>query len=151
MHSNPNSAALFSGEFRPRLDDKNRVTIPARWRISDADEFFLVPASDQTCLRGMRSDEFRAIGERAALLDGMTPAEHRTFLRHFYSRSQHVVADKQGRILLPEEYCKQFELRGEIVLLGAQVTFEMWSSAAWQRTQSVEQPGFNRWSALLGI
>ncbi|HEX8311191.1 MAG TPA: hypothetical protein VF614_07745 [Chthoniobacteraceae bacterium] len=151
MQTTQNSAALFSGEFRHALDGKNRVTIPSRWRLTEADEFHLVPDSQQNCLRVMPPDEFRAVSDQAAQLPGMTPKEHRVFMRQFYSRSQHVVADKQGRILVPDEYCRRFKLEGEIVLVGVRETFELWNAEAWQKTQTNEEPTYDRWADQLGI
>jgi MraZ protein len=146
-----NSAAPFFGESKHVLDGKNRVTIPSKWRHTEADEFYLVPDSNNTCLRAMPPEEFNSIGDKAAQLPNMTPKEHRTFLRHFYSRSQHVVADKQGRLLLPEEYCQQFGLRGEIVLVGAKTVIEMWNLEAWRRTQGAEEPKYKYTADQLGI
>jgi MraZ protein len=72
-------------------------------------------------------------------------------MRQFYSRSQHVVADKQGRILLPEEYCKRFKLEGEIILVGVKETFELWNPEAWQGTQTAEEATYDRWAEQMGI
>lgn len=151
MQTHPNSAALYSGEFRHALDGKNRVTIPSRWQVTEADEFYLVPDSQKKCLRAMPPEEFRAVGVRAESLPGMTPKEHKAFMRHFYSRAQHVVADKQRRMLVPEEYCAQFDLRGEIVIVGVKETFELWNADAWKGTQAEEQPTYGRWADQLGI
>jgi DNA-binding transcriptional regulator/RsmH inhibitor MraZ len=61
------------------------------------------------------------------------------------------VVDKQGRLLLPEEYCQQFGLRGEIVLVGAKTVIEMWNLEAWRRTQGAEEPKYKYTADQLGI
>jgi MraZ protein len=145
----PKNSALFYGESKHVLDGKNRVTVPSRWRSTEADEFYLVPDSNNTCLRAMPPAEFSSIGEKAKQL--MTPKDHRTFVRHFYSRSQHIVADKQGRLLIPDEFCKQFDLSGEVILVGAESTIEIWNLQAWNRTKAEEEPLYKRHADQLGI
>jgi hypothetical protein len=52
MDPNP-SQPIFAGEFRHALDAKKRVTIPARWRSGEVDEFFAVPNPENGCLMVM--------------------------------------------------------------------------------------------------
>ena len=51
--SEPKALPIFSGEFRHALDDKNRITIPSRWRQGESDEFFVVPNPAKPCLTAM--------------------------------------------------------------------------------------------------
>ena len=149
MPVEPNSAPIFSGEFRHALDGKNRVTIPSAWRSGEADEFFLVPGRTGSFLKVMPPVQFRAAAERAKM---EVPAkEYSIFLRHFYSRSQHVAADKQGRLLIPDEFCQKANLRGEIVLIGALDTFEMWNSEAWSATQKDEEAIYEKVAEVAGL
>ena len=124
MPADTNAAPIFSGTYRHALDGKNRITIPSRWRRSDHDEFFLIPNRRNTFLHVMPPERFRGAAEKAKAAEGASAQEIAVFLRHFYSRSQHVEMDKQGRLLVPEEFCQTLSLHGEIVLLGALETFE---------------------------
>ena len=151
MPSEQNSAPVFSGEFCHALDGKNRITIPARWRTGEADEFFLMADRTNTFLRAMPTAEFRAVGERLSSNPQITPKDRAVFLRQFYSRSRQVIADKQGRLVVPEEFCQQLNLRGEIYLVGAHDTFELWSRDAWQATKQVEASTFDRVADLIGL
>ncbi len=154
MSSAQNSQPIFSGEVCHALDGKNRVTIPSRWRNGNADvadEFFLMPDRTGTFVRAMPPAQFSAAAERAAANPAVTAKDHAVFLRHFYSRSQHVAVDKQGRLLVPEEYCQKANLRGEIVLVGARDTFELWNKEAWEATKQNEQSTFDRIAELAGL
>jgi MraZ protein len=151
MSAEQNAAPIFSGEFCHALDGKNRITIPARWRQGDADELFLMTDRTGTFLRVMPTAEFRAVGEKLASNPAITPKDRAVFLRQFYSRSKQVVADKQGRLVVPEEFCEQLQLRGEIFLVGAHDTFELWSKEAWAATKQMEAATFDRVADLIGL
>lgn len=151
MSENQNPAPIFSGEFCHALDGKNRVTIPSRWRRGEADEFFLMADRTNSYLRVMPPAEFRAVGEKLVSDPAITPKDRQVFLRHFYSRSRHVVIDKQGRLVVPEELCQQLKLRGEIVLIGAHDTIEIWNSEAWNATKQAEAATFDRVAELVGL
>ncbi len=151
MSTSSNSKPIFSGEFRHALDGKSRVTIPSAWRSGEADEFFLMPGQNDTCVRAMPPDEYRAVAERAKASPGVDAEELSIFLRHFYSRAHRVTTDKQGRLVLPEEFCKNAALTGEIMLVGVLDHFEIWSRETWDATKENEKATFRRVSKLAGL
>ncbi len=146
-----NPPPIFSGEFRHALDSKNRVTIPSRWRTSDADEFFLIVDRSGSFARLMPPVQFREVGERLANNPEIAPRDRAVFLRHFYSRSVQLVADKQGRLTVPEEVGRKLGLEGEAVLVGSHQIFELWSVNAWAATQQAENQIFERVADLVGL
>lgn len=151
MSANQNSEPIFSGEFCHALDPKNRITIPSRWRRGLSDEFHLIPARKNAYLRAMPTAQFHAVGEKA-ISDLSIPANERTvFLRQFYSRAHHVVADKQGRLVIPEEFCTTINLRGEIVLIGVHQNIELWNRESWEATKQSEEATFDRISEMMGL
>ena len=145
------STPIFSGECCHSLDGKNRVTIPSRWRQGDADEFYLMIDRTNTFLRAMPPAEFRAVASKIENDPAVTPKDRAVFLRHFYSRSAQVVADKQGRLVLPEAACEKLGLKGEIMLVGAHRTFEFWNKEKWAATQQTEEATFDRVAELAGL
>lgn len=151
MSLTQNPPPIFSGEFRHALDTKNRVTIPSRWRTSDADEFFLIVDRSGSFARVMPPDQFREVGERLANNADVAPRDRAVFLRHFYSRSVQVFLDKQGRLTIPEEIGKKLSLDGEAVLVGAHQNFELWHAGAWAATQQAENSVFERVADLVGL
>ena len=151
MSSEQNSTPIFSGEVCHALDGKNRVTIPARWRKTDADEFYLTPDRNGMFVRAMPPEQFLAASERVRANPAVTAKDHSIFVRNFYSSSEHVVVDKQGRLLVPEKFCQKANLRGEIVLAGNRDTFELWSKEAWEATQQNEQATYARVADLAGL
>jgi MraZ protein len=66
--------------------------------------------------------------------------EKRQAIRSFYSSARAVSADKQGRLLLPEDYCRRVELGTEVVLLGGKSRFEIWDAKRWQAASAEAAP-----------
>src|SRR5207248_1872669 len=100
MASNPSQSPIFSGNVRHSLDHKNRITIPARWRKSECDEFFIIPDKSNEFLVAMPPDEFQTISEKVANHPDVSARDHRVFTRQFFSQAHRVTTDKQGRLLL---------------------------------------------------
>ena len=95
--------------------------------------------------------EFKRLAEKVEHDESLAPAERRRFIRQFSSRAQHVTSDKQGRIVLPDEQCKQLELRSEVVLVGNYSRFEIWSPEVWQKTMEEDAPTFSYLLGRVGI
>ena len=142
---------IFAGEFRHSMDAKNRVTIPSRWRRGDSDEFFAIPNQQGGFLMVMPPSEFRRQVERVEKDASLDPADRRRFIRQFSSRAQHITGDKQGRIVLPDEQCKQLSLQSDVVLVGAYSRFEIWTPGLWQETVNEDASAFKYVLGRVGI
>jgi len=149
MANSSNSLPIFSGEFRHALDGKNRVTIPSCWREDDSDEFFIFLSPTHGCLTAMPPRIFTTIAEEAKAR--YEPAKRQDFIRQFYARAKRVAIDKQGRLLLNEEQCKQAGLRGDTVLAGASDRFEIWSPANWAKFQAGQKTNFEEVAKEFGL
>jgi len=149
MATSLNSLPIFSGEFRHALDGKNRVTIPACWRNEDSDEFFVIVNPSHGCLTAMPPAVFMSIGEEAKAR--YEPSKLQDFIRKLYARAIRVTTDKQGRLLLNEEQCKQAGLHGDMVLAGARDRFEIWNPASWTKFQQADQAKFEEVAKEVGL
>jgi MraZ protein len=99
----------------------------------------------------MPPSEFRRLAEKVERDESLEPGERRKFIRQFSSRAQHVTGDKQGRIVLPDEQCKQLKLQGDVVLVGAYWRFEIWSPALWQKTVNDDTAAYRYMMDKVGI
>ena len=66
----------------------------------------------------MSPEEFSRMSAAAENAPNISARDRRVFLRHLHSRAQHGSADRQGRLVLPEELCKKVGLKGEVALVG---------------------------------
>jgi len=143
---------VYSGEFRHAVDAKHRVTVPSRWRGGDdKEEFFAVPDPAGSFLMVLPPHEFDRVKSDVEANPSIAPSDRRKFIRRFYSLAQLVSVDKQGRILLPEEYCRRLGLEGEVVLIGSHSRIEIWNSQRWSDATAAEDEVFRRVAGEVGL
>ena len=142
---------FYAGEFRHAVDEKNRITIPSRWRRSDGEDFIILPEAQGQFLVVMRPEEFARMSHEVENNPTVPPRDRRVFLRHLHARSQHGASDKQGRLVLPEELCRQLELKGEVALVGGRGRFEIWNLQKWKRSQQEESATYQHVANVIGL
>jgi len=81
----------------------------------------------------------------------ISPADRRKFIRRFYALAQMVAVDKQGRVLLPEDYCRRLGLEGEVVLIGSHSRMEIWNAERWAAATAAEDEVFRRVAGEVGL
>ena len=151
MDDDLHTQKFFAGEFRHSIDEKNRITIPSRWRSGEAQDFIILPEPRQQYLLLMSSDEFARVSAQAESDPSIAPAQRRIFSRQLHSRAQHGTADRQGRLVLPEEFCKQLGLKGEVALVGGRGRFEIWNLPKWKRAHEDETPTYQHVANVIGL
>jgi len=88
----------------------------------------------------------------AAESDTNIPArDRRVFFRQLHARAQHGAADRQGRLVLPVDLCKEIELKGEVALVGGRGRFEIWNLQRWKRAHEEEAPTYKHVANLIGL
>ncbi len=145
------SQMFYAGEFRHTIDEKNRLTIPSRWRRAEGEDFIILPDAQGHYLLAMSSAEFARVTGEVETNAAIPPPERRVFLRQLHARAQHGASDKQGRLVLPEELCRQVELRGEVALVGGRGRFEIWNLEKWKRAQEAETPTYKHVADVIGL
>ena len=147
----PPNQRFFSGEFRHAIDEKNRITIPARWRRDGAEEFILLPQADHQFLLVMSAEEFSRVSAEAESNASVSARDRRVFLRHLHSRAEHASADRQGRLVLPIDVCKKLQLKGEVALVGGRGRFEIWNLARWKKAHDDETATYQHVANVIGL
>ena len=142
---------VYAGEFRHAVDAKHRVTIPSRWRAKDGEEFFAVPDPAGNFLMVLPPQEFDRVKSDVEANAAISPADRRKFIRRFYALAQMVAVDKQGRVLLPEDYCRRLGLEGEVVLIGSHSRVEIWNTERWAASTAEEDEVFRRVAGEVGL
>ena len=142
---------FYAGEFRHAIDEKNRITIPARWRRGDAEEFIILPEATHQFLLVMSPEEFSRMSAAAEADPNVSARDRRVFFRQLHARAQHGAADKQGRLVLPEDLCKKVELKGEVVLVGGRGRFEIWNLKKRKKAHEEETPTYQHVANVIGL
>src|SRR5512136_1876704 len=125
---------MFLGEFSHSIDDKGRLTLPAKFR-PDLGQGIVVTRGIDKCLFIFTLDEFQHIADKVSELP-MTKADGREFSRHFFSGASDVEVDKQGRVLIPQNLRDYAGLDGEVTVAGVNKRIEVWDVAAWQKVRA---------------
>src|SRR6266496_307181 len=123
MDADSQSERFYAGEFRHSIDEKNRITIPSRWRRDRPEDFILLPEATHQFLLVMSPKEFAKMSSAAETNEKISARDRRVFLRQLHSRAQHAAAVRQGRLVLPEDFCPTVGLKGEVALVGGQGRF----------------------------
>lgn len=151
MRTDSPTQTFFAGEFRHGIDDKNRITIPSRWRRDDGEDFIILPEAQEEFLLVMSLEEFARVIAEAESNTSVPPRERRVFLRHLHARAQHASSDKQGRLVLPEDLCRLLNLKGEVTLVGGRGRFEIWNSTKWKQAHKEETATYQRVADVIGL
>lgn len=129
---------MFLGTHQPRLDEKGRLFLPARFR-EDLAEGLVITKGQERCLYAFPLDEWARITEglRTAPVTGKSV---RDYSRVLFASASHEVPDKQGRITVPPALREYAGLTRDCVVIGANTRVEVWDAAAWEAyLQQVEQ------------
>ena len=142
---------FYAGEFRHFIDEKNRITIPARWRRDDSEEFVILPEANDQFLVVMSPEEFSRMNLAIEADPNVSARDRRVFFRQLHARAQHGAADRQGRLVLPEDLCKRVGLKGEVALVGGRGRFEIWNLPRWKRAHDDETPTYQHVANVVGL
>jgi MraZ protein len=127
---------MLLGEHDHTLDDKNRLTLPAKLREQLGEELVVTRGLDG-CLAVYSRDAFELLAERVGTLDSFSP-EARTMQRFFFTGAERVAPDRQGRIVLPARLLEETGAGRELTVAGVYDHLEIWDRVAWreQRTKA---------------
>ena len=122
---------MFLGEYEHTIDDKNRLTLPARFREALAGGAVLTRGLDACLDVYSRPDWDRLVDARLAGLDPFS-REARELKRFFFSGAADAQLDKQGRVLVPTALLEHAKLGREVVVAGVHDHLEIWERQAWR-------------------
>jgi MraZ protein len=122
---------MFLGRYHHTVDEKGRLTVPARYRdLLVVEGAYLTQGFDQN-LNVYPIPIFERISTRINR-QTMTDPSSRVLRRLMFSNAEHVVLDKTGRILIPQFLRDEINLDSEAVIVGMGDYFEIWSPELWE-------------------
>jgi len=130
------------GEYLHALDEKGRLTIPAKFREQLGPRFVLTRGLDR-CLFAYPADEWKLLEQRLKALPLMK-ADARAFARFFFSGATECEPDRQGRILIPAALCEYAGLKRECAVIGVSNRVEIWSKESWEAYSRESEESFDR-------
>jgi MraZ protein len=125
---------MFLGEYNHTIDDKGRLTIPARFR-DDLESGVVITRGLDGCLWAFGRAEWDALAEKVDKLPKTNPAA-RNFARLVFGKASDSIPDRQGRILLPPNLREYAEIDTETVIVGMYTRLEIWQPEKWAQMMS---------------
>ena len=123
---------MLLGEFEHTIDDKNRLTLPARFRDPMSEGVVVTRGMDGCLYAYPRGDWQERFQSRVAELDPLS-SEGRKLQRHFFSGAAEADLDKQGRIMIPGALLRYAGLERDVVVAGIHDRLEIWDRETWRR------------------
>jgi MraZ protein len=121
---------MFLGEYEHTIDDKNRLTLPAKFREPLAGGVVVARGLDACLDVYPRDDWNRLVEARLAPLDPFS-REARELKRFFFTGAAEAELDKQGRVLVPPRLLERASIVREVVVAGVHDHLEIWDRRAW--------------------
>ncbi len=127
---------MLTGEYELNLDDKNRLSIPAKVREQIIPEehgkgFYLVLGANR--ILSLYPEKYYQRIALAVAPRTAAPDEMLTYERVNFALAGRVELDRQGRVLLNEKAIRRAELKEQVTLIGARDHLEIWNQAVWDK------------------
>lgn len=132
---------MFLGTHSPRLDEKGRIILPAKFREELASGLVLTKGQEN-CIYVFSAKEFEKVLTQMqdAPLSNMAA---RDYIRIFLSGASDEVPDKQGRVTIPATLRAYAGLEKELVVIGAGSRAEIWDATAWNEYLAAKETAFS--------
>jgi transcriptional regulator MraZ len=121
---------MFLGEYEHTLDEKGRITIPAKFRGELASGLVITKGLDR-CLVLHPVEQFKAFAAKVIVLP-VTSAQARGFRRLEFAGAVNDEPDKQGRVGLPNHLREYANIDKQVVIIGLYDHCEIWNPETWQ-------------------
>ena len=132
---------MFLGTHEPKLDEKGRIILPARFR-DELSNGLVITKGQERCLYVFPSNEFSAITERLRQAP-VTEKAARDYMRVMFAGAHDEVPDKQGRVTIPNGLREYAALEKDCVVIGANTRLEIWNSESWKSYLTDREKSFS--------
>ena len=132
---------MFMGEYHQKIDDKGRLTIPAKIREEVGNNFIVTRGLDG-CLFVYPKTTWEGIVKKYQELPNVKDA--RNFMRFFLSGAINLDFDKQGRINISSPLANYANLTKNCVVIGVGERVEIWSEDRWNALLEDNENSFSQ-------
>ncbi len=119
---------MFIGEYTHTADDKNRISLPAKFR-KELGKSVVVTRGLDNCLFLYPHKTWAAISKETTEQGHMQ--RDTQYSRFLFSGASEMEIDSAGRILIPEFLREFAELKSSIIFTGVHDRIEIWNDKKW--------------------
>jgi len=131
---------VFLGTHTPKLDEKGRMFLPAKFRDELAAGLVITRGQDR-CLAIWPTATF--IEQTQTLRNSPSSSKQvRDYQRMLASGASDETPDKQGRITIPPHLRAYAGLDKDCVVVGAINRVEVWDAGAWEAYAAMQESAF---------
>jgi len=124
---------MLIGEYIHTIDEKNRVSLPVKFRKEMGKKIIITPGLGQ-CLFIFTTKEWEKVSKKLSDSDtdlSFLKKDQRDFNRYMFGRAAEVEIDSIGRMLIPEFLQEGIRLRDKAAIIGVRDRVEVWNEKAW--------------------
>jgi len=129
---------MLIGEYIHTIDEKNRVSLPVKFRKEMGKKIIITPGLGQ-CLFIFTTKEWEKVSRKLSDSDAdlsFLKADQRNFNRYMFGRAAEVEIDSIGRMLIPEFLQEGIRLRDKAAIIGVKDRVEVWNEKAWSEQKA---------------
>lgn len=142
---------LATGEFRNTLDEKGRLSLPAKLRSSLTSSVLILTQGMDNCIWGFTPDSWQKLSEQIFESTSLFQQQGRAIQRRVIAPAQEVEIDKAGRIAIPQSLREYAKLEKECVVLGITHRIEIWDHETYKAWLDATEAEFEAASEALNI
>ena len=131
---------MFLGTYAPKLDDKGRVILPAKFR-TELEGGVVIARGQERCLYVFSTREFEELHDKIRQAP-VTSKQARDYLRLFLSGANSEVPDGQNRVTIPAQLRAYAGLDRELTVIGVGNRAEIWATDAWNTYYEAQEAEF---------
>jgi MraZ protein len=139
---------MLIGEYTHTIDDKNRLSLPAKFRAEMGKKIVVTPGLDQ-CLFVFTQKEWEKIQMKLSS-SSLLQADNRSFNRFMFAGAVEAEVDSIGRILIPDFLRDRANLKNKVVLIGVSSRVEIWNEKTWSEYKKVVEKQADTLAEKLG-
>lgn len=124
---------MLIGEYIHTIDEKNRVSMPAKFRKELGKKIIITPGIDN-CLFVFKNSDWANVVKNLTSKEGelsFLESDQRSFNRYMFGRAAELELDSIGRILIPEFLKEKLKLKGSVAIVGVEDRLEIWNDKVW--------------------
>lgn len=128
---------MFLGEYSHTLDDKGRLTIPARLR-EGLEGGLVITRGDDRCLVIHPTERFLELANKVAQMPAASRST-REFRRRVFGGAHEATVDKLGRVLVPAFLRDYAGIQDQVLIVGVNTAIEVWSPEGYREALAREE------------
>jgi MraZ protein len=132
---------MFLGTYEPKLDDKGRIILPAKFR-DELSGGMVMTRGQENCLYVFSTREFETVHEKIRQAP-VTSKQARDYQRVFLSGASAETPDKQHRVTIPAPLRSYAGLDRDLVVIGVGSRAEIWDAESWNTYLAAQEAAFS--------